>query len=225
MISRKLSITGSPPRLTWLRCVQSSVIIMSLILAITVLFVSAPPAFAAPLAATNTPTRTKTPTRTPTKTPTRTPTKTPTRTPTFTPTRTPTPTATQTPTPTLTRTPTPTATNTPSPTVTNTPITLTPSPIIATATQSPNSPTPSPTGQVSCNKEDGDADCDGDTDSQDYVIWKTEFLSNTPSQGTTFRADFDSRSKQGIRGGQYVSLPVNELDFAIWINHFIRQNN
>lgn len=141
------------------------------------------------LATSTIPTTTPTPTRIPTTTPTRIPT--PTATPVNTPTLTPTPTTAPTPTraPTGTLIPTPTPTNTPN----NTP---TPFP-----TEMQPSPSPTSTITNSCPlKKNGDANCDGSVNTDDFNIWRDELLGGSQAK----KADFNGDNT------------VNTDDFNIW---------
>lgn len=138
-----------------------------------------------------------------------TPTNTPTQTPT--PTKTPTPTQTPTPTPSLTNTPTPSPTLSVTPSVT---LTLTPTPSVISGTISPT-----PTG---CQKQKGDANCDGVTSVQDYAIWRQEYLGGCTVGNYTFKAcgedrDGDNRPMDAdFNGDGKVTL----IDFTIWKNFF-----
>jgi uncharacterized protein YkwD len=129
---------------------------------------------------TPSPTRTPTPSHTPTPTPTPTSTPTPTPSPTHTPTPTPSPTHTPTPTPSPTRTPTPVSSSTPSPTPTSSDPGLPPPPASTnTPVQAPEVLTPTASGvatstttatpSVTIAPMNGDADCDGQINTQDVI--------------------------------------------------------
>lgn len=135
---------------------------------------------------------------TPTITPVPSATVTPVPTATLTPTQTPTPTSvpTFTPTPTLTATPTEVPTSTPAPTLTSIPPTLTIIPPTLTST-------PVPT--ISCNKNAGDANCDGSINVVDYALWRSEFLGQVSTKNSDFNGDGT----------------INMVDFALWRRTFV----
>ncbi len=132
-------------------------------------------------------------------TPTATPSITPTYTPSPTPSRTPTPSHTPTP----TDTPVPTATQTPSPTTIPT---TTPTIVQTTVT-----PEPTP-GDTCPMRGEGDADCNGVIEMNDFTCWKDFYIGKTINEE---------------RGCQYTDFDqfggTNLLDYAIWYISFINK--
>lgn len=153
------------------------------------------------------PTNTPIPSLTPTLTPTSTPTRTPTPTVTLTPTKTTTPSPTVTPTSTVTLAPTitliPTGSLTPTPTLTPTPSdTPVPTP---TPTSSPIPP-PTVTPTPGCGAIQGDVNCDGKVNGQDYTIWLLHYNQTTTNGYKD--GDFDS---DGV---------IDGVDYVIWLINY-----
>lgn len=131
------------------------------------------------------------------------------------------PTSTPTPTPSPTNTPTPTPSPSPTPTPTLTP-TRTPTPTTQ-ATPSP-SPSPSrpPTPTVSptpiCQKDKGDANCDGRTNLADFAIWRQEYLGGCSLQNLSFTACGEDRDNDNrpIDADFKTDGAIRLSDFSIW---------
>lgn len=127
--------------------------------------------------------------------------------PTATPTHTPTPSPSRTPTPTIT----PTPTNSPIPTATFTPPPTQIPTVTPTVTQT--TLTPDPTSIQTCaRRREGDADCNGKIEKNDFNCWKDFYLreSLNTDRGCIY-TDFDEF------GG------TNLLDYAIWYVSFVSE--